>query len=254
MLPPHSRLNTKDLRFLSLMPMPLPRYRASKKMRPQILSKKTKTYATKPFFFMSSNEKHNIIGVVIQALTFQEHDRIVSIFTAEEGIAKLVVKGAMLPKKGQGSSTTPLTLIEAICTKGRSELYSCRELSVLESNVKLRQNLKTLEAACDMVQVIASTQFPGKASPELYALFTMFLSKLPSAPHPTAVSTSFRLKTLRYEGLLDLSILEEGVFNAIERELLKELAFGRDFNLLANLAIDKLFEEKVKNLFQQSVF
>ncbi len=192
-------------------------------------------------------------GVVAHALPFQEYDRILTVFTPGNGLIKLFVKGAFSQKKGQGSSTAPLTQIEATCTKGRSELYNCRELDVLNSHLKLRQNLATLDAACDMLQTVLATQMPGKASPDLYQLFLAYLTRLPEASNPLAISTSFRLKTLRHEGLLALSThLDPTLFDS-ERQLMEYLAFCRDFQLLASLPVDDILAGKIKNLFQQSL-
>ncbi len=196
-----------------------------------------------------------IEGVVINATTFQERDRIISLFTPEEGLVKLVVKGAFSPQKGQGSTSTPLSQIEAICTKGRSELYTCRDLSVVQSNVALRQNLATLDAACDILQTIAATQQPGKAAPELYQLLIAFLTKLPLAPNPLAISTSFRLKTLHYEGLLEISpdFNMGTLLNSAEKQTVMHLAFSRDFSQIASQPVDVALAAKVKHLFQLSV-
>lgn len=191
-------------------------------------------------------DKMNIQGVITHALAFKEFDRIITVFTPYDGLIKLVVKGALSHNQGQGSTTTPLTLIEALCTRGKSELYSCRELTALNSHLGLRQNLKTLEAAFDMLKVVAATQMPGKPVPDLYQLFLTFLAKLPSAKNPLALSASFRLKTLRHEGLLDLCEVHE-------QQILQELAFSRDLASVAALPVDAALTKHIKDLFDLKI-
>lgn len=188
-------------------------------------------------------EKLHIEGVVIRVFPFREYDRILSLFTPQEGLIKFVVKGAFTAKMGKGSHTTPLNLVEAIYTQGKNELHACREMTLIEPHHSLRQNLPTLEAACDMLKTIESTQYPGKAVPELYALFRAYLKRLPEAVDPAAISTSFRLKTLRHEGLL--SELELFPMNTEERQLLEVLALCRDFSLLAKLSIEPAFVSRI---------
>lgn len=196
-------------------------------------------------------EKICIQGVVIHALAFQEYDRIITVFTPQEGLLKLFVKGAFSSKKSQGASSSPLTLVEAICSKGRSELFSCRELNALNLFLDLRKDIATLEAACDLLRVVQATQMSGKAAPELYQLLLAFLGKLPQAPNPLAISASFRLKTLFYEGLLELPL--EGNYRLTPEiaELIEALTLSRDFKELANLPVNAALAEFVTNLFQQ---
>src|SRR5581483_3573775 len=124
-----------------------------------------------------------------------------------EGIIKLYVKGAYLKQKNNGATSNPLNLVEVIYKKTKSEMYSCYDIQILESHLSLRQSLITLECACDMLQTVILTQFPGKPAPKLYALLLIYLKKLSIVTDPMLFSTSFRLKTLKHEGLLNHSDL-----------------------------------------------
>lgn len=196
-------------------------------------------------------EKTRAEGIVIRTLPFKDYDGILSLFTQDEGLIKLVVKGAFNSKNGKGSLTTPLSLVETIYTKGRSELYSCREIAMLNPHHNLRQNLATLEAACEMVHVIEATQLPGKVVPELYQLFLTYLKRLPEACDPACISTSFYLKTLNHEGLLSSNNLFK--MSAEERQLIEVLTLCRDFSLLSKLTVEPSLAVQVKEFFQQSI-
>lgn len=185
-------------------------------------------------------------GVILQATKYQDFDQIVTLFTPEEGLLRFMVKGALNPKLGKAALTAPLSRAEFIYARGRSELYSCREISMLNSHLNLRESELMLEAAFDLLQAIRATQMPQKGAPELYRLLLIYLEKLPLIPDPKVVSTSFRLKTLRHEGLLNL---DEISFSEEERELLTILANARSFASLSELRVTPGLCQKVRQLF-----
>jgi DNA repair protein RecO (recombination protein O) len=224
-------------------------------------------------------EKFTTEGVVVNAIPFRNYDCILTLFTPNEGLIKFFFRGAYSSKKGNGSgTTTPLSVVEIVYTKGRGDLYSCVEIGVINHNLALRQNLGVLEAACEMLQTISTTQQPGKTAPELYQLLLMYLNKLPLVPSPQAIVGSFRLKLMRYEGMLallshccacaqllnDTWIHENEAFcrahtpaealslTREERGQVEQLAFSRDFAVLANVSITALLSQKICRLFNES--
>jgi len=226
------------------------------------------------------NTKLRIEGIVLNALAFQDYDRILTLFTPTEGIVKLFVNRAFSSKKGKGSTTAPLLLIESVCAKGRGEFYTSREIEVIDHYLGLRERLETLNAACDMLQAVLMTQMPGKASLELYQLLSIFLKRLPQAKDPRAISCCFRIKSLLYEGLYKTPTVcslcsqpLESVCTVVghetfcprhapanglvlepeERILLDALAFCREFSSLATLVLPIDFSAKVEKFFHESL-
>ena len=106
-------------------------------------------------------EVYRTEGIVLQSLNFQDYDRILTVFTRNEGIIKLIVKGANRVKQRGGVVTAPLTHLEILYAKSRGELLKCSSLTLINANLDLRKNLSTLEAACEMTQAILSSQFPN---------------------------------------------------------------------------------------------
>lgn len=219
-------------------------------------------------------EKLRIEGLIISTIPFQDYDRIMTVLTANEGLLKFIFKGAS-KKNGAASATAPLTVVELIYTKSRSELLKCHEISILDHNLALRNNLNILEAACDMLQVAKTTQMPGKSCNNLYQLLLTFLKKLPTAHDPLTLSNSFRLKTLRHEGLwrsfskcynCDCDLVDSFIFagniycklhsplhsleiSSSERDIFELLAFCRDLPLMASLPMTSELTKKIKHLF-----
>ena len=215
-------------------------------------------------------------GLVLQMVPFRNYDQILTVFTESEGISKFLYKGAFSSKQGKGSATSTLVRAEFFFTRGKGELFLCREAGLIDSNLHLRRDFPVLEAACDLAQALLASQIAAKPARELYALLLHYLAKLPQAKDPTAVSGSFRLKILRYEGLLNLAeecakcqerglAIAEGecyckrhappyatALNAIEKDILMKLAFTRHFPELAVLSLPNGLYLKIKELFNAS--
>ncbi|NGX42711.1 MAG: DNA repair protein RecO [Chlamydiae bacterium] len=144
-------------------------------------------------------------GVILHALDFQEYDQILTVFSADQGLVKFIVKKAHSIHRKKGVTTTPLTRAEFVYRKGNSDLLSCREISVIDQHLKLRKNLESLEAACGLIQAIQKSQFQGKPAPLLYQLLLRYLDAIPLFSSPEILEVSFRLKLVRHEGYLALS-------------------------------------------------
>lgn len=141
-------------------------------------------------------------AVILQSLDFQEHDRILTLFTRNEGLIKLIVKGSAAKQK---SWLAPLSSAEFIYSKGKSDLYKCQEISMGNPFPSLRHSFSVLESASDMLQAILVSQFPANPAPLLYDLLLWSFNKLPLARDPYLMSVSFRLKLLRHDGLWQLN-------------------------------------------------
>jgi DNA repair protein RecO (recombination protein O) len=213
-------------------------------------------------------------GVILQAFNYQDYDRILSVFTYDHGLIKLISKWANSPKQRTKVITAPLTHAEFIYTQTQSELHTCREISPIKQHLELRQSLPVLEAACQMAQALNSTQPLNTPAPDLYRLFNSYLDKLPSMKDPHALTASFKLKLLRHDGVLLLNEvcshcsapLDEGSlfsgevfclrhvpnggvpFNKEEFLLLSMLAHCRSFGQVQDLVPSKSFLEKISKV------
>lgn len=192
-------------------------------------------------------------GIITSALAFKEYDRIITLFTPHQGLIKVVVQGAFSKKLGCGSSTVPLTCVEATCTRKKSELYTCKSLEVINSHLGLRNQLLNLQAACSMLQVVTATQSPERSTESLYQLLKVYLQRLPEALNPHAVLLSFKLKTMRHEGVL---CLPSSPTIEIQQELhdtLLALCYSLDFSLISSLQVPSKCTELVDRWFERSL-
>lgn len=214
-------------------------------------------------------------GIILKAVPYKDFHRIITLFTPDQGLVSLVVRGAFSPKKGSGGSTTPLTTVEVAYRQKDSSLHTCEQIDIVDLHLSLRQNLQALDAACGMLRAVMKSQLPDKEAPLLYQLLNFYITKLPHTLSPPTLTASFLLKTLRHEGLLFLpsecehcasplreAYLADGVFQCRphgracdvhltqeEYDLLHLLAFCDTHSLLADLTLTKELQNKVEGIF-----
>lgn len=218
-------------------------------------------------------------AIVLHTLPFKDYDRIVTVFTPQEGLIKLFVKGS---KKGMThlfTFTTPYTVVELLYTPTSSGLYRLFEGSLIKQHLPLRDSFSSLQTAERLGTAILSSQWQGKASPTLYALLCSYLDGISTAENHHAISASFLLKVLRHDGLLQLSstcsichcLLVDGMryrgerfcnqhaphpshpFSDPEEKILSFLAFSRSFEKIGAFPCDEELLNKVIVLFKQSL-
>jgi DNA repair protein RecO (recombination protein O) len=215
-----------------------------------------------------------IEGIIFQVLNFQEKDQIIKVFTAEHGLIKLFVKNA----HSKHLVSSPLTRAEFIYLEGKTDLWKCQDISLLNFHLFLRQDLRFLQTAFDFISVIQLSQPEQKAVPDLYTLFLRYLEKIPFISSLDLLVSSFRLKILKYEGLFGLqsncSVCEaplkahhvfEGeafcprhasptsiIFSEEEFMQVNLLAHCRHFTELNTIEMDGILKEKISVYFKAS--
>ncbi len=198
-------------------------------------------------------------GIVLSALPFKEHDKILTLFT-ESGLIKLFVKGSRKLNLQKNALCTPFTRGTYIYLPRPNSLHRFTDGTILDQHLFLRDSLDRLQTAEKMAQAVISTQWQNKPSPQLYHLFSLFLEK--SKPH---LLSAFLLKLMKHEGILELGRVEptkryQGElsnhpdaisFNETEEKHLQHLAGARNFEQLEVPTPDR-FAQKITSLFEQS--
>ncbi len=150
------------------------------------------------------SQTYRLEGIVLKSLNFQDNDKILTVFSRDLGLVKLIVKKGNT-KHCPAHLTSPLSQGEFIYSKGNSDLLKCQEISPINNYFNLRENLEELEASCDMLQSLLDSQPPHTPSSHLYDLCCSYFSKMPAMEYPQLLADSFRLKILRHDGLLNLN-------------------------------------------------
>jgi len=160
-------------------------------------------------------------GFILHTFPFEDYHQIISLFTRDEGVIKAVYKYALNGKK---SAATPLTLVETTVREGRSDLYQCAELTLMNHLSGLRERYPILSAAGRMVESLQQVVLPRHPLPALFDLFSVYLHALCLDPVPERLAASFRLKLLKHEGLLDPMALSDPLLVLAYSLSLKEIA------------------------------
>lgn len=150
---------------------------------------------------MSQDFQHTE-GVILRVIPFRDYDQILTLFTQDVGIIKVIYKGSRSKRRGVQGLCSPLAKVEVIYREKRGEIFSCQEMALINPFSPLRKELHHLEVACDLLQVILASQLVGKAAPQLYALLCFYFEKIPQTLNPWTLALSFRLKLLRHDGLV----------------------------------------------------
>jgi DNA repair protein RecO (recombination protein O) len=207
-------------------------------------------------------------GILLQALPYLGNGRILKVFSEVEGLITLMAKN-------KPALSSPFCIAEWVYRKGRSEIFTLTEGSLLDPLIELRDSYENLTAAGSIAQDLLKTQMAAKPTPHLYALLSSYLKKISSFKNPSILALSFRLKVMIHEGLLTLSsicshckenasLFSQGEsvclthasprafsFSPTEWETLLCLALTRKFSLLEPLHCPSQLNEKIEKLFEE---
>lgn len=213
-------------------------------------------------------EEKKTEGLLLQAIPYLGHCKILKVLTTEEGIISLMAR-----KKALQSFTTPFLIAEWVYTIGKGEIHTLQDASLCNDFADLRKEYAVISAAGLIAQDLLKSQYPEKKGNGPYALAVAFFQKLPKCASQDALIASFRLKLLLHDGLLGLQnecvhcgspplFLDDGgsccqahkkgysiPFSTQEWALLHHLTFARQFLLLQNMSIEKSLQTKIEQLF-----
>ena len=112
-------------------------------------------------------------GVVLKTLDFGEYDRLLTVYTPECGLIKIVANGAnrrqsrSRPQKGM---TAPLCRGEFAFQPKSGELFKLLESRLIDPYLPLRQDISLIQTACDLAQALTDSQLLWKPAPKLYRM------------------------------------------------------------------------------------
>ena len=212
-------------------------------------------------------EEEKTEGLLLQTIAYLGNKKILKVFTKDHGLISLMAK-----KSIPASLTTPFLVAEWVYEKGKKELHSLQDASLIADLAHLRENYALLSAAGLIAQDLLKSQLPERKAPLLYALALSYLQKLPAFSHPDIAISSFRLKRLLHEGVLSLqptcaqcdrgaAYIQDGeslckdhsqgqgvVFSHDEWGVLCDLAFARQFSALQHIFVPPALQNKIESL------
>ena len=145
-------------------------------------------------------EEKKTEGLLLKATPYLNDQKILKVLTPNDGLISLIAK-----KKHQKIFLDPFLLAQFVFKKGKSEIHTLIDVSLINDLSEIRQNLDSIHAAAAIAKDLLSTQVPDKPSGKLFTLASIYLQKIHKISNLRALVSSFRLKVLIHEGLIDLN-------------------------------------------------
>jgi len=194
-----------------------------------------------------AQEEERVEGIVLQSREYKENQRMITLFTPQ-GVCAIILKGLQTKKGYRGALAEPFSYGEYHLKRGRSDLYSCKEGSILNGHIALRSELRFLQMAGVLAEAILKSQWPGKETSSLFSLYKAYHDSIEKLCNPTSFITSFYLKVLRLEGVLS-PCLEQERWTSQELAILQQLIEALQFSVLERIEVSEDLAERVRELF-----
>ncbi len=143
-------------------------------------------------------------GIVLSSISFKESDRLVTLLTQDFGLLKFYMRGVNRPKNKYFALKEPLSHFECVFREKRGDFHLFLEGKLLHSFMDIRSSYPHLMSSFELIRCLLKTLMPAVAHPEIYLLFKKYLMQLKNFKDPTILVSSFYLKLLLFEGLLNL--------------------------------------------------
>lgn len=144
-------------------------------------------------------------GIILKVIDFRDYDQIMTVFTPDRGIIKLLMKKKKLDSNSS-VKLSPLTRAEFVFTPNQGEIWKCKETAILNYYLKLREQYAWLETSGRFIKSIFLTQIEHKPAPLIYKLLLVYLEKIPHMPNMESLEISFMLKILKHEGFINTDL------------------------------------------------
>jgi len=138
-------------------------------------------------------------GVIIRHSDFSEADRILTIFTRENGKIHGIAKGVRKSRSRKAGHVEPLTRTNLQLARGR-DLFILTQAETLDGYVNLREDLILLGYASYVIELIDRSTNDDEENRPLYNLLTNTLTRLNRGDNPNRATRYFEIRLLDYVG------------------------------------------------------
>ncbi len=141
-------------------------------------------------------------GLVLRTYPLTESSLIVHWLTREQGRIATVAKGARALKSAFRGKLDLFFAAEFLFARSRrSELHTLKEMRLVDTHPRLREELSWLRRAAYGAALIEQATEADSPVPELFELFSAFLNAIPADSSPAPV-LAFEIKLLDLLGLV----------------------------------------------------
>lgn len=142
---------------------------------------------------------YNCEAVVLRNRALGEADRIITLYTRQEGKVDAVARGARRPRSRLAGTTQPFTLGEFMLFRGRG-LDSISQCQVQEGFAALRDDLMRMAHATYACELVEQLTTERDANEELFYLLTAALHLYAAGDDLPLVTRIFELRALAVTG------------------------------------------------------
>jgi DNA repair protein RecO (recombination protein O) len=137
-------------------------------------------------------------GVVLSTIKLGEADRILTIFTRENGKVRAVAKGVRKTKSRWGGRLEPFTRVDLLIYRGRN-LDTITAADIIESHPKLRGDYQNLTSAAALAELVDKITPDNERANSTYELLLAGLAAIQEGKG-TSVVPAFLVKLLSISG------------------------------------------------------
>lgn len=119
-------------------------------------------------------------GVVLRHYDLGEADRLLSIYTREQGKVRAIAKGVRKMHSRKAGHLEPFTRVTLQLARGR-DLFIITQAETVDAYLALRENLETVGYAAYVIELLDRLTYDNDDNRALYRLLTETLSRLNSA-------------------------------------------------------------------------
>jgi DNA repair protein RecO (recombination protein O) len=148
-------------------------------------------------------------AVVLRSFRFGEADRVLHLYTLDEGRIGAVAKGVRRTTSRFGARLEPLSHVELVLHRGRGELQTVTGVELIQSHHSAREDPYRLGMGLVGVEAMLRLFTEQEANARAFRALTRFLelvdeaeSRSPSPPALDPLALSFQLKLLWLSGYL----------------------------------------------------
>lgn len=139
-------------------------------------------------------------AISLKAKPFAEADKMVTLFTQEQGKIRVLAKSARRVPSRLGGRVEPFTYLDLYIAKGKS-LDIISQCEVLETFQKIRDSAEALKVGLYLLKLVDAGTVEGQPNPELFDLLLKGLTALKQKKDPILIKSRFEKAFLRVEGI-----------------------------------------------------
>lgn len=139
-------------------------------------------------------------GIVLSEVSYNEADKIVTVYTDKLGIIKVSAKGAKSLKRTDLAGLNTFCLGEYILTEGKN-MYTVRECGIITDFFDIRKDIKALALGCYILECIGMCGCENQPDEELFRLSLNTLYAAAKAKNSyTLIKSAFEMKLCQIMG------------------------------------------------------